>query len=401
MAPDGRARPRPRLGLRADIIDALPLILAAKLFTLTFIALAYFYFPFNAEWHTLGFHYPTGEIDFTTRVTTWDAGHYLYLADIGYMPEQMSNAFPPLYPLMIRALSAMGLHSIIAGLLIANLTSTAALLLFYRLARQRFGREVAQKALQLMLVFPTAFYLNLIYSEGVFLLLSVLFFVAMYRRNLWLMAACAFLLPLVRLVGFAIAIPMVVYAAEAAWLRLRSTRGPLSHRLGKALGPEAVTLLAPVAGVATLCAFMAIETGDPLAMMHAQAYYETAMRGFDGLLQPMSILKDLFRSDLALYGLSNSVLDRIFFTVFLASAPLVYRRVDRPMFAFYLVMGLTPMAGSFQSYMRYLLVAFPLFLAWASYLEKVRPGRFVFGLMPLIMVQGIFVVLQASRLWVA
>ena len=75
---------------------------------------------------------------FASHFATWDSAHYLYLSEAGYKRHVPSCAFYPLWPLLVRwcALLAGGSH-LIAGLVLSNLFSLAAWVLFYQRARRR------------------------------------------------------------------------------------------------------------------------------------------------------------------------------------------------------------------------------------------------------------------------
>ncbi|MPZ47870.1 MAG: hypothetical protein GEU75_00880 [Dehalococcoidia bacterium] len=161
---------------------ALPFILGSKLATLALVLVAFLFFPLNEPQQQENFNYPV-QSDLAERFTPWDASHYLHLSDQGYQPEQMSNAFAPLYPLLIKAAHVAVPDRILAALLVSNLASAVALYLLYVYCKRRYGEGPALKTLLALLALPTTFFLNLIYSEAVFLLLSVLFFWGLYTRN--------------------------------------------------------------------------------------------------------------------------------------------------------------------------------------------------------------------------
>ena len=59
-----------------------------------------------------------------------------YLSENGYHTGQMSNAFFPLFPLLIHLATPLFHSSLIAGLVVANLASLAALYLLFELAAE-------------------------------------------------------------------------------------------------------------------------------------------------------------------------------------------------------------------------------------------------------------------------
>lgn len=120
----------------------------------------------------------------------WDAHWYITIAENGYQTEgdnRNAIAFFPFYPLLIRLVSFVWHDFFWAATLVANAASVAGLLLFYKLAKLEFSRETAWWSLIALLLFPTAYFFNAPYTEGLFLLLSVGSFFAA-RRGKWLVA---------------------------------------------------------------------------------------------------------------------------------------------------------------------------------------------------------------------
>ena len=74
----------------------------------------------------------------------WDAEHYLHIAQTGYAGTEV--AFFPLYPFLIRLLSALIGNPLLAGLVISNIASFFGLLYCYRLVEHQYSRPVAQRA---------------------------------------------------------------------------------------------------------------------------------------------------------------------------------------------------------------------------------------------------------------
>jgi hypothetical protein len=101
----------------------------------------------------------------------WDGYHFLHIAQHGYENEQQTSFFP-LYPLLLRPLTALGVGAPLAGVLLSTVAAYFAFLFFYELARALQGERVARLATAALAVFPTAFFLNAAYSEAVFMALS-------------------------------------------------------------------------------------------------------------------------------------------------------------------------------------------------------------------------------------
>lgn len=98
----------------------------------------------------------------------FDGIQYLSIAEYGYRPLQL--AFFPLFPLIINLMStAFNLRLLIAGTVVVSIASFYTILLLWKLARIDFPSIVSRFAVLFLLYFPTAFFLNSIYTESVFL----------------------------------------------------------------------------------------------------------------------------------------------------------------------------------------------------------------------------------------
>lgn len=121
----------------------------------------------------------------------WDALQYQRLAEFGYgMSPDLKPAmvFYPLYPGLIRLFSFITGEYVISSFLIASAFSILAALVFYNLVKFEYSREVALRAVWFFLIFPTAYFLHIPYTEGLFLLLV---FGAIYeaRNERWFTAS--------------------------------------------------------------------------------------------------------------------------------------------------------------------------------------------------------------------
>lgn len=153
-----------------------------------------------------------GKVDsFLGQFMHWDSEYYVSIATSGYAytPGRISNAaFWPLLPLGMKVLSWVGIRVEYAGFIISNVATLLAAGLLYRLVELEKGDKVASRAVWLMLAFPGSLYFSMLYTEGLFLFLSVgAFYLA--RRNRWLAAgALGFFVALCRANGFFILLPI-------------------------------------------------------------------------------------------------------------------------------------------------------------------------------------------------
>lgn len=189
----------------------------------------------------------------------WD-GHWYALAALrGYGYHQAVTAFYPLYPLLLRGLSDLLDGQIeLAGVLISNAALAGALVLLYKLVRLDFPHAVARRTLLYLALFPTAYYFSAVYSESLFLLLTVGSLYAARRERWWLAGALGFLAALTRSQGILLVIPLAIFFLRQQGWHPRRWRA----------NPIALTLVP--AGLLTYMAYLRRIWDDPLVMIRAQ-----------------------------------------------------------------------------------------------------------------------------------
>ena len=196
----------------------------------------------------------------------WDAQWYLTIAHSGYPhvipqgqgdPAQSALGFLPFLPALIWVMSeVLRVGTGVAGQIVTTLTSLSAAVMVWLLFRDDEGDERARQGTTLMLFWPAAFVLAMVYSEGLFITVVAGALLALRRRR-WVWAGClAALAPITDPVGIAIFVPCVFAAVVA--IRQRRDWSSL-----------AAPLLAPV-GLVGFMAFMWSWAGTPFAWYIAQ-----------------------------------------------------------------------------------------------------------------------------------
>ncbi|MDQ4065897.1 MAG: hypothetical protein M3161_07615 [Actinomycetota bacterium] len=171
---------------------------------------------------------PEGFLDIWSR---WDAQHFLVAAEHGWSgPEALSArtaAFFPLYPLAIRALSALGANPIAAGLIISAVATIVATAYLARLAERDIGPGSGTHAALYLLLFPTAVFLVAPYSEALFLAGAIpAFYYA--REGRWRAAALpATVAVATRAAGIFLLVALGVELATQLWRRREGLRRAL------------------------------------------------------------------------------------------------------------------------------------------------------------------------------
>lgn len=114
----------------------------------------------------------------------FDGVHYLTIAQVGYT-YQFTQAFFPLYSLLMRQLNVLIGSYLASGLLISHVSFIAALIIFYKLIRIDRGSTTAKRIILFFLLFPTSFYFGAVYSESLFLALVLGCFYCARRQRWW------------------------------------------------------------------------------------------------------------------------------------------------------------------------------------------------------------------------
>lgn len=148
----------------------------------------------------------------------WDAVHYLAIAEKGYVTDIVAGnapAFFPLYPLMIRALTEIGIDPLHAGLLISAIATFVASVYLYRLA-ELHGFD-GERSVVYALLFPTGVFLVAPYTEALFLAGAVPAFYYALRGKPWQAALFTAIAVGTRTVGLFVLLGVALELARKAW----------------------------------------------------------------------------------------------------------------------------------------------------------------------------------------
>ncbi len=243
----------------------------------------------------------------------WDAAWYLVIAHYGYRPDlgaftASRDAFFPLYPLGLRALATIGLPLVLGGVLLSTAALAASLYGIHRLTTLELGasgapawprlasraggaspREVARLAVLVTAFAPMAFFLSAVYSESLYLALSVGLFYAARRGRFALVGVLAALAGATRSAGIVLIVPALILYFHGP----RADRPPdfaRARALAVRYRPrrDALWLALAPAGLGLYMLYLALAGGDALAPFHAQDVWGRQFAGpyvavWDGL----------------------------------------------------------------------------------------------------------------------
>lgn len=317
-----------------------------------------------------------GPWEWLDPLVRWDAVWYLSIAEVGYVtvPESTSQqnvAFFPLYPLLIRGLSAIGLNSILAGLLIAQVASLAASCLLYRLTQRHYGVSSARWATGLWNCFPAAMFGCVPYADSLLALLSILSLGALLDRKDVVCGWWNGLASAVRPPGL--------------FLGISLSPGLFSRRWAAALLGGVLSAL----GTAAYFAYLGSVTGDPLYYLQMGALWRDDERSANPLAWGLRVLKllayygrVLWRGEPTFEYRSSHVFEPFLFVWTLFYLPGVRRLGWGVLLASILpALSILP-TGSLAGMMRYTWAVTPLFVVAGTSLATSRlrwPTLLVWG----------------------
>jgi hypothetical protein len=189
----------------------------------------------------------------------WDGVWYIKIARAGYADADGSTAFFPLLPLLLRYLGVLfDGNLVVTGIVVSLLCFAGSAWLLFKLVALDFDDRVATRAVVYLSLFPTSFFLQAVYTEALFLLLSLAcFFWA--REGRWRLSGLAGLLAaLTRSTGVLLVIPMAVYYFQGRGWRLRRSDANVAN------------LLMVIEGLMIWMAYLSLSFGKPLLFAEAQ-----------------------------------------------------------------------------------------------------------------------------------
>jgi Mannosyltransferase (PIG-V) len=338
----------------------------------------------------------------------WDSVWFLRIAEHGY--DSASGAAAAFYPLYPAALSVVGWaffgHYVLAGIVVSLAAALGAFLLLYRVAEGRLGADGARRAVLYLAVFPFAFFLQAVYSESFYLLLTLAAF-ALAERSRFLAAGAVTGLALLTRPTAAALLPAL---ALLAWRE--------SDRL-RALASLAIAPLI----FAAYPLYLWRAEGDAWAFLHAQRLWSRHLSPagpfggiWDGLRAGWAGVEQLASgSHTHRYWAPVQDADPIrvatlnletlaFLVLFVALAVIAWRRFGAPYGLFAVLSLAIPLSVPSErwpllSLPRFGLTIFPLFLALASLGGRPRVHTAIVAVSSLLL--GVSVAQWALWQWVA
>ncbi|ARV61399.1 hypothetical protein BZZ01_24730 [Nostocales cyanobacterium HT-58-2] len=197
----------------------------------------------------------------------WDSGNYRAIATSGYEfvndGKGHTLAFFPLFPLIIRVLMNLGFPFEVAGTLVNNLAFLAALYFLYFWVKEQHSESAAQWTTAVVAWCPLSIFAGVIYTEGLYLLLSTAALRAFDKQKYGWTAFWGAMATATRPTGMAL-IPAFFLAA---W---KQRKPPSAY----------IASFGTAGGLLLFSLYCGLQFGDPLGFLHAQRGWRPSL-GFD------------------------------------------------------------------------------------------------------------------------
>jgi Gpi18-like mannosyltransferase len=293
----------------------------------------------------------------------FDGRNYLKIAADGYDRGYQTDlrVFFPMYPLLIRILSFnFFLNPILTGLVISAASFVAAVFVLNLILKtDKMKEDKRLRTLLTLLVFPTSFYFLAFYTESLFLLLVLLTFYFLGRKNFLAASLVTAVASATRVTGLALIIPLA-YEVYSEY-----------KKSGKFL-PS--VFMAPL-GLVFYALYIQLFGGGALSIIASQKNWNKPL----GIFGPLVAMKDGFikflygstitRGDF--YGRSMEIFEFIFAVLLLVFIVYSYKKIKMT-YWLYMAAATLPIffSGVLSSVHRYMAVMFPIYILVGSLPKK-------------------------------
>lgn len=299
--------------------------------------------------------------------TQWDGGHYIGIAENGYkVPQQF--AFFPLYPILIKTVTFIGLNASFASLLISNIFLIGALTFLYKLGKlYKLTEKINNNTILFLITFPTAFFFISAYTESLLLFLSTASLYYAKKQN-WFLSAL--LVGLATFTKFS-AIGLVVLLLVEYISQNRSILTKQNFKtIFKFLEPIFYLLTLGLSGLFLYMFYLFYTTSNPLLFIDIQSHWGRTST----ISNPYNILVENFEKFVWInnqFSITVQSLEVLIITLVLILFPFIVRKFGYMLGLYTLfICTFTLFSGKTDSSLRYVLTAFPIFWLLATWADK-------------------------------
>lgn len=320
-------------------------------------------------------------------LSSYDSQIYLAIADKGYLNSRGNRffAFYPLYPMLVRGFSYfLGNDLFLSGIFISLICSFIGVIYLYELFRMDADKKASSIGLFYFLFFPTAIFFSAIYTESLFLMLSVMTFYYARKEKWWITGFLGLLTTFTRPQGILLFLPICI---EYYFYLKRNNLLSLTNLLQKTRFNFLSLLLIPV-GLLSFFFYAYLSTGNFFLSLDVQRYWS---RKPTNVINVFTLLgnKLIHFWNLPWHGIMSSKTDISFVFFFIFLLAFMIRRIRKSYLVYAFLLIFVPLStGSSMSMTRFLSLSFPHFL----YLGILGSKNKIFN----ILVSTFFIILMVA-----
>ena len=300
---------------------------------------------------------PTGHPAFW-GLANFDGVHYIGIADKGYF-AQFTQAFFPLFPMIMKWVNLLFNNYILSGYFISHLSLLIFLYLFYQLIILDFSKKIAKNSLWFYLLFPTSFFFAAVYTESFFMMLTAGVFLAARKKKWWLAGILTAAASATRLFGILLIPALLVELYQQQ----------KSKKISSLIGEKWRELTAIMLGTSGLFSYMYYlqkNFSDAFYFLTAQPVFG-AQRSADKLILLYQVFwrytKMIFTVDPASILYFTVSQEFLFSIAFLVLSIIAFKKTRLSYAVFGVLAYIMPtLTGTFSSMPRYVLALFPAFI---------------------------------------
>lgn len=291
-------------------------------------------------------------LNYLESLVQWDGGHYLSIAKYGYQISE-ETAFFPLYPLFIKFLSLLYKNEFFWGLIVSNASLLIFLYFFFKIVKKKCSWSVAYNTLISFLVFPTAFFTTIYYSESLFLLMVILTFYFLESKKFHLSALFISLAGLTRIVGAGLILSIFYKYFSSIDFRV------------KKINVKIIYPLLSTFGILGYCLYLLSKTGDPFSFLNVQTMWGRSVS--DPMSTLLSYIWTFLSGDARPF---TDYLDFFLTAAFLAILITGVKKIPSSWWIFSMLVILIPASsGTLTSMPRYLIASIGTFVVIGKFLD--------------------------------
>jgi Gpi18-like mannosyltransferase len=149
----------------------------------------------------------------------WDSPHYIDIARDWYQREGEARffiVFYPLYPFLVHLVNYLVNNYFFSGVIVSNFCLVLGCFYLYKLVRKLYGEKAAKGSVKFLLIFPFSFFFGIVYTESLFLTLSIMVFYYAAKRDWALTGIIGMLAALTRIQGVLLLLPVLYEYIQAS-----------------------------------------------------------------------------------------------------------------------------------------------------------------------------------------